>query len=90
MTLHADFGPIGSKLVVDGKMYGGIALGIGLALTEDFVDPAKDVTLKAQGFPTSWTSRTTSSWNNTENAASDRTVRLLGLRRDVATRAMWP
>uniref|UniRef100_I2PWN7 Aerobic-type carbon monoxide dehydrogenase, large subunit CoxL/CutL-like protein n=1 Tax=Desulfovibrio sp. U5L TaxID=596152 RepID=I2PWN7_9BACT len=51
MTLHADFGPIGSKLAVDGQMYGGIAQGIGLALTEDFVDPARDVTLRAQGFP---------------------------------------
>ncbi len=51
VTLHADFGPIGSKLVVDGQMYGGIAQGIGLALSEDFVDPAKDVSLVAQGFP---------------------------------------
>jgi aldehyde oxidoreductase len=51
VTLHADFGPLGNKLAVDGQMYGGIAQGIGLALTEDFLDPAKDVTLKAQGFP---------------------------------------
>ena len=51
VTLHADFGVLGSRLAVDGQMYGGIAQGIGLALSEDFVDPAKDVSLAAQGFP---------------------------------------
>ncbi len=51
VTLHADFGTLGSKLVVDGQMYGGIAQGIGLALSEDFVDPGKDISLVAQGFP---------------------------------------
>jgi len=51
MTLHADFGIIGNRLAVDGQMYGGIAQGIGLALSENFDNPAKDVTLIAQGFP---------------------------------------
>ena len=47
MTLHADFGVIGSKLAVDGQMYGGLAQGIGLALSEDFYDPEKHITLVA-------------------------------------------
>ncbi|WP_272699409.1 molybdopterin-dependent aldehyde oxidoreductase [Desulfovibrio sp. Fe33] len=51
MTLTADFGVIGNKLAVDGQVYGGLAQGVGLALSEDFVDPSRDVTLKAQGFP---------------------------------------
>ncbi|HWQ79472.1 MAG TPA: molybdopterin cofactor-binding domain-containing protein [Anaerovoracaceae bacterium] len=51
MTLHADFGTIGSRLAVDGQMYGGIAQGIGLALSEDYYDPEKHTTIIAQGFP---------------------------------------
>ncbi|AFA47190.1 molybdopterin-dependent aldehyde oxidoreductase [Acetobacterium woodii] len=51
MTLHCDFGTIGNKLAVDGQMYGGLAQGIGLALSEDFYDPEKHTTLIAQGFP---------------------------------------
>lgn len=51
MTLHSDYGTIGSRLAVDGQMYGGIAQGIGLALTEDFYDPEKHTTIMAQGFP---------------------------------------
>lgn len=51
MTLHADFGVIGSKLAVDGQMYGGIQQGIGLALSEDFYDPEKHIDLISQGFP---------------------------------------
>ena len=51
MTLHGDFGTIGSRLAVDGQMYGGLAQGVGLALSEDFYDPTKHTTLIAQGFP---------------------------------------
>ncbi|UWG99016.1 molybdopterin-dependent oxidoreductase [Dehalobacter sp. DCM] len=51
MTLNTDIGTIGSKLAVDGQMYGGLAQGIGLALSEDFYDPAKHQTMVACGFP---------------------------------------
>jgi aldehyde oxidoreductase len=51
MTLVADLGSICNKLVVDGQMYGGIAQGIGLALTEDFEDIKKHSTLVGAGFP---------------------------------------
>jgi len=51
MTLNADVGTIGNKLAVDGQMYGGLAQGIGLALSEDFYDPEKHQSLVACGFP---------------------------------------
>jgi aldehyde oxidoreductase len=51
MTLVADLGTICNKLVVDGQMFGGIAQGIGLALTEDFEDIKKHSTLVGAGFP---------------------------------------
>jgi aldehyde oxidoreductase len=51
MTLVADIGKINNQLVVDGQMYGGIAQGIGLALSEDFDDLKKHTTLKGAGFP---------------------------------------
>ncbi|TEB04434.1 Aldehyde oxidoreductase [Pelotomaculum schinkii] len=51
MTLHGDFGTIGSRLAVDGQMYGGLAQGVGLALSEGFYDPAKHQDLISQGFP---------------------------------------
>ena len=47
----ADMGQINNKLVVDGQLYGGIAQGIGLALSEDFEDPQKHVTLASCGLP---------------------------------------
>lgn len=50
-TAVADVGKINNKLVVDGQMYGGIAQGIGLALSEDFEDIEKDTTLLACGIP---------------------------------------
>ncbi len=50
-TAIADIGKINNKLVVDGQMYGGIAQGIGLALTEDFEDIKKHNSLKTCGFP---------------------------------------
>ena len=51
MTLVADIGTVGNKLVVDGQMYGGMAQGIGMALSEDFEDIHKHATLKGAGFP---------------------------------------
>jgi aldehyde oxidoreductase len=51
MTLVADIGKINNQLVVDGQLYGGIAQGIGLALSEEFEDIQKHSTLKGAGFP---------------------------------------
>jgi len=51
ITFVADIGKINNRLVVDGQMYGGIAQGVGLALSEDFEDIKKHSTLKGAGFP---------------------------------------
>ncbi|WP_041277480.1 molybdopterin-dependent aldehyde oxidoreductase [Desulfotalea psychrophila] len=51
MTLIADVGKINNRLIVDGQMYGGLAQGIGLALTEDYEDIKKHSTMKGAGFP---------------------------------------
>jgi aldehyde oxidoreductase len=51
LTLAGDCGTIINKLVLDGQMYGGLAQGIGLALTEDFEDLKKHVTLTGCGIP---------------------------------------
>jgi aldehyde oxidoreductase len=51
MTLVSDIGKIANKLVVDGQMYGGLAQGIGLALSEDFEDIEKHSTMVGAGFP---------------------------------------
>jgi aldehyde oxidoreductase len=51
MTLVADIGKIANKLAVDGQMYGGIAQGIGLALSEDFEDIQKHSSMAGAGFP---------------------------------------
>ena len=51
MTLVADVGTVGNKLIVDGQMYGGIAQGIGMALFEDFEDIKKHSTMPGAGFP---------------------------------------
>ena len=50
-TLVADVGKINNKLVVDGQLYGGMAQGIGLGLTEDFEDIQKHSTMKGAGIP---------------------------------------
>ncbi|MGA3116726.1 MAG: molybdopterin-dependent aldehyde oxidoreductase [Syntrophobacteraceae bacterium] len=50
-TVEADVGKINNKLVVDGQIYGGVAQGIGLALSEDFEDLKKHTTLHACGIP---------------------------------------
>ena len=51
MTLIADVGKINNRSVVDGQLYGGLAQGIGLALSEDFEDIQKHSTLMGAGFP---------------------------------------
>ena len=51
MVVAADIGKINNKLVVDGQIYGGVAQGIGLALTEDFEDLAKHTSMVACGIP---------------------------------------
>jgi aldehyde oxidoreductase len=40
-----------NKLLVDGNFYGGLAQGIGLALTEDFEDLSKHTSLMKCGIP---------------------------------------
>ncbi len=50
-TVFADAGKINNRLVVDGQIYGGVAQGIGLALSEDFEDLKKHTSLSACGFP---------------------------------------
>lgn len=51
ITCIADPGVIANRLVVDGQIYGGLAQGIGLALTEDFEDLNKHVDLVGCGLP---------------------------------------
>jgi aldehyde oxidoreductase len=51
MTLVADIGKINNRLVVDGQIYGGLAQGIGLALSEDFEDIEKHDTMLGAGVP---------------------------------------
>ncbi len=51
MTLVSDIGKVANKLVVDGQMYGGLAQGIGLALSEDFEDIEKHSSMAGAGFP---------------------------------------
>jgi aldehyde oxidoreductase len=51
MTIATDCGKIANRLVVDGQMYGALAQGIGLALSEDFDDLRKHKTLIGCGLP---------------------------------------
>ena len=51
LTLVADIGKINNKLVVDGQIYGGLAQGVGLALSEDFEDYSIHSTLLGAGVP---------------------------------------
>ncbi len=51
MTCVADVGVVVNKLVVDGQIYGGLAQGIGLALTEDYEDIKKHSSLAGAGLP---------------------------------------
>ena len=50
-VLVGDVGVINNYLVVDGQQYGGIAQGIGLALTEDFLDESKYNNFVTMGLP---------------------------------------
>ena len=47
----ADAGRINNRLVVDGQIYGGLAQGIGLALSEDFEDIKAHSTMLGAGVP---------------------------------------
>ncbi|MCK9238764.1 molybdopterin-dependent aldehyde oxidoreductase [Desulfocurvus sp.] len=51
MTMVADIGKVNNFLVTDGQIYGGIAQGIGLALSEDYEDIKKHSTMVGAGFP---------------------------------------
>ncbi|MCP4119919.1 MAG: molybdopterin-dependent oxidoreductase [Desulfobacteraceae bacterium] len=51
IVIGADVGSINNKLVVDGQIYGGVAQGVGLALSEDYEDIKKHSTLAGAGFP---------------------------------------
>jgi aldehyde oxidoreductase len=51
MTLVSDIGKINNKVIVDGQNYGGIAQGIGLALSEDYEDIKKHSTIAGAGIP---------------------------------------
>jgi len=50
-TTVADLGTITNKTTCDGQVYGGLAQGIGLALTEDFEDLKKHTNLVSCGLP---------------------------------------
>ena len=50
-TTVPDVGTIINRSVVDGQIYGGLAQGIGLALTEDFEDYKKHTSLLGCGIP---------------------------------------
>lgn len=52
VRVAVDAGKIGNRLAVDGQYYGGIAQGIGMALSEDFEDIQKQNTLAKCGLPT--------------------------------------
>ncbi len=51
MTIVSDAGVIANKQVVEGQIWGGLAQGIGLALSEDFEDIMRQQTLRKCGFP---------------------------------------
>jgi aldehyde oxidoreductase len=50
-TTAVDVGTIINRATVDGQIYGGLAQGIGLALTEDFEDLELHTTLRDCGIP---------------------------------------
>jgi aldehyde oxidoreductase len=51
MTLVADIGKINNKVIVDGQNYGGLAQGVGFALSEDYEDIKKHSTIAGAGIP---------------------------------------
>lgn len=52
MSMEGDIGVIGNIQTIEGQAYGGLAQGIGLALSEDFEDIHKHSTLLGAGVPT--------------------------------------
>ncbi|MCG8402714.1 MAG: molybdopterin-dependent oxidoreductase, partial [Firmicutes bacterium] len=51
MTMAADVGEAANRTVLDGQIYGGLAQGIGLALSENFEDLKKHTSMAACGIP---------------------------------------
>ena len=51
MTMVADIGTVVNKLITDGQIWGGLAQGIGLALSEDYEDIKKHSTMLGAGIP---------------------------------------
>lgn len=51
MATASDVGVISSRQALDGQAYGGMQQTLGLALSEDYVDPMKDNNLIKCGFP---------------------------------------
>ena len=51
MVTVADVGVVNNYLVVDGQIHGGVAQGIGLALTEDYEDIKKHSNMAGAGMP---------------------------------------
>ncbi len=51
IAIVADIGKVNNKLVTDGQIYGGLAQGVGLALTEDYEDLKKHATIAGAGIP---------------------------------------
>jgi aldehyde oxidoreductase len=51
MTIVGDIGKVNNFSLVDGQIYGGVAQGIGLALTEDYEDLKKHATMRGAGIP---------------------------------------
>lgn len=51
ITIVSDIGKVNNKLVTDGQIYGGLAQGVGLALSEDYEDLKKHSTIAGAGLP---------------------------------------
>ncbi|MDR3361394.1 MAG: molybdopterin-dependent oxidoreductase [Desulfovibrio sp.] len=51
LTCVADIGKVANKSVTDGQIYGGMAQGVGLALSEDYEDLKKHSTMAGAGIP---------------------------------------
>lgn len=51
LTCVTDIGSICNRSVTDGQIYGGMAQGVGLALTEDYEDIKKQSTMAGAGIP---------------------------------------
>jgi aldehyde oxidoreductase len=51
IAIAADIGKVNNRLLTDGQIYGGLAQGVGLALSEDYEDLKKHSTLAGAGVP---------------------------------------